>query len=174
MTMKLKGRNALVTGASRGIGRACAVELAREGANVAINFRSHPEEAEQVAAEVRAAGSKALLVPADVSDQIAVDQMVAKTAAELGSLDLFVSNAAYSDRELMMVNLDLLDTFDARQFPPRQLNFVLYNPTAEARFATITIPSAPGAKVHWSRDGKAIAETLIVPGRAILRMVADF
>src|SRR5438128_422689 len=82
--------------------------------------------------------------------------------------------SAVSDRELMMVNLDLLDTFDARQFPPRQLNFVLYNPTAEARFATITIPSAPGAKVHWSRDGKAIAETLIVPGRAILRMVADF
>ena len=87
---------------------------------------------------------------------------------------MFEALGRVSDRELMMVNLDLLDTFDARQFPPRQLNFVLYNPTAEARFATITIPSAPGAKVHWSRDGKAIAETLIVPGRAILRMVADF
>jgi len=100
--MKFKGRNALVTGASRGIGRACAVELAREGANVAINFRSHPEEAEEVAREVRAAGAKALLVQADVADQKAVEQMVAKTATDFGSLDLFVSNAAYSDRELML------------------------------------------------------------------------
>src|ERR1700733_8854663 len=100
--MKFKRRNALVTGASRGIGRACAVELAREGANVAINFRSHPEEAEEVAREIRAAGAKALLVQADVADQKAVEQMVARTASELGSLDLFVSNAAYSDRELML------------------------------------------------------------------------
>ncbi len=100
--MKFKGRNALVTGSSRGIGRACAVELAREGANVAINFRSHPEEAEEVAREVRAAGAKALLVQADVADQKAVEQMVAKTASEFGGLDLFVSNAAYSDRELML------------------------------------------------------------------------
>jgi glucose 1-dehydrogenase len=100
--MKFKGRNALVTGASRGIGRACAVELAREGANVAINFRSHPEEAEEVAREIRATGAKALLVQADVADQKAVEQMVARTAGEFGSLDLFVSNAAYSDRELML------------------------------------------------------------------------
>jgi len=100
--MKFKGRNALVTGASRGIGRACAVELAREGANVAINFRSHPEEAEEVAREIRAAGAKALLVQADVADQKAVEQMVASAASEFGSLDFFVSNAAYSDRELML------------------------------------------------------------------------
>ena len=100
--MKFKGRNALVTGGSRGIGRACAIELAREGANVAINFRSHPEEAEEVAREIRAAGAKALLVQADVADQKAVEEMVARTASDLGSLDLFVSNAAYSDRELML------------------------------------------------------------------------
>jgi len=100
--MKFKGRNALVTGGSRGIGRACALELAREGANVAINFRSHPEEAEEVAREIRAAGAKALLVQADVADQRAVEEMVARTASDLGSLDLFVSNAAYSDRELML------------------------------------------------------------------------
>jgi glucose 1-dehydrogenase len=105
--MKFKGRNALVTGASRGIGRACAVELAREGANVVINFRSHPEEAEEVAREIRAAGAKALLVQADVADQEAVEQMVARAASEFGSLDFFVSNAAYSDRELMLnANMD--------------------------------------------------------------------
>jgi glucose 1-dehydrogenase len=100
--MKLKGRNALVTGASRGIGRACAIELARQGANVGINFRSHPEEAEEVAKEVRAAGAKALLLQADVADLKSVEQMVAKMATELGSVDFFVSNAAYSDRQLML------------------------------------------------------------------------
>jgi glucose 1-dehydrogenase len=100
--MKLTGRNALVTGASRGIGRACAVELARQGANVGINFRSHPEEAEEVAKEVRAAGAKAILLRADVADLKSVEEMVAKMAAELGSVDFFVSNAAYSDRQLML------------------------------------------------------------------------
>ena len=100
--MSFEGRNALVTGASRGIGRACAIELARRGANVAINFRSHPEEAEEVAREVRAAGRKALALQADVADQGAVEEMVARTVAEFGSLDHFVSNAAYSDRQLMV------------------------------------------------------------------------
>jgi glucose 1-dehydrogenase len=100
--MKLKGRSALVTGASRGIGRACAIELAKQGATVGINFRSHPEEAEEVAKEVRAAGGKAVLLKADVADIKAVDEMVAKMAADLGSVDLFVSNAAYSDRQLML------------------------------------------------------------------------
>jgi len=87
---------------------------------------------------------------------------------------MFEPLARVSDRELMMVNLDLLDTFDAKQFPSRHLNFVLYNPTAEARSATITIPSVQGTKVRWSSDGKPVAETLNLPGRAILRLMADF
>ena len=104
--MKLEGRNALVTGASRGIGRACAIQLAREGANVAVNYRSHPDEAAEVAREVEELGRSTLLLRADVADQSAVEEMVAQTAAELGGLDLFVSNAAYSDRD-MMVEVDM-------------------------------------------------------------------
>ena len=100
--MNLKGRNALVTGASRGIGRGCAEELARAGANVAINYFSHREEAEEVAAVVRKAGGKALLVQGDVSNRERVEEMVAETASEFGSVDLFVSNAVYSDRQLMI------------------------------------------------------------------------
>ena len=100
--MKFEGRNALVTGASMGIGRATAVELARGGANVAINYRSHSDLAEQAADDVRRLGRKALLVRADVSDQAAVEDIVARTAAEFGSLDLFVSNAVYSDRQFMV------------------------------------------------------------------------
>ena len=100
--MKFEGRNALVTGASMGIGRATAVELARGGANVAINYRSHSDLAEEAADDVRRLGRKALLVRADVSDQAAVEDIVARTTAEFGSVDLFVSNAVYSDRQFMV------------------------------------------------------------------------
>lgn len=100
--MKFAGRTALITGASRGIGRGVAIELAQEGANVGINFRSHPDEAAEVAAAVEATGQKALLLQADVSDQAAVESMVQKVVDEFGRLDMFVSNAAYSDRELMI------------------------------------------------------------------------
>lgn len=100
--MKFAGRNALVTGASLGIGRAVVIELARQGANVTINFRSHREQAEEVKAEVEKLGRKALLIQADVSDQKAVEDMVAQTVRTFGSLDHFVSNAVYSDRQLMI------------------------------------------------------------------------
>ena len=100
--MDLKGRNALVTGASRGIGKGCAIEMARAGANVAINYFSHADEAEAVAEEIRSFGGKALALQGDVSNQQRVEEMVAETAAAFGSLDLFVSNAVYSDRQLML------------------------------------------------------------------------
>lgn len=100
--MKLEGRHALVTGASRGIGRGCALELARAGADVAINYRSHSEEAREVAWEIESLGRRAILLQADVAEQAAVEEMVARTAAEFGSLDLFVSNATYNDREPMV------------------------------------------------------------------------
>ena len=100
--MKLKNRNILITGASRGIGAGCATELAAEGANIAINYRSQKAEAEKVAAEVHKHGGRSLLLPADVSDQKAVEAMVAATVKEFGRLDGFISNAVYSDRQLMV------------------------------------------------------------------------
>ena len=84
--MKLEGQNALVTGSSRGIGRGCAIEMAKEGANVAINYRSHPEEAEEAAEEARSFGVKAITIQADVSDQESVEAAVAKVVEEFGSL----------------------------------------------------------------------------------------
>ena len=104
--MKLEGKNALVTGSSRGIGKGCALEMAKAGANVAINYYSHPDEAEQVAAEIRSLGRKSLVLQGDVSEQATVESMISRSAEEFGSLNLFVSNAVYSDPELM-VDADL-------------------------------------------------------------------
>jgi glucose 1-dehydrogenase len=96
---KLAGKVALVTGASSGIGRAAAVALAQEGADVALNYLTLPEGAEQAAEQIRALGRRALLCPVDLADQPAVETMVQRVAAELGRLDILTSAAVYSDRE---------------------------------------------------------------------------
>ena len=80
--MDLKGRNVLVTGASRGIGRGCAEELGKAGANVAINYYSHQGEAEEVADIVRRSGGRAITLQGDVSSRERVEEMVAQTATE--------------------------------------------------------------------------------------------
>ncbi len=95
----LKGSVALVTGGSLGIGRATCVALARAGAQVAVNYFRHKDEAEQVVQAVRDSGSQAFACQADVSDQRAVEDLVAQVVNHFGKLDIAVGNAAYSDRE---------------------------------------------------------------------------
>ena len=99
MNINLDGKVALISGASRGIGRGIALRMGRSGAKVAVNYRTHPDEAEEVAAEIRDVGSDALVHGADVSDRDAVDAMVAATVERFGRLDIVVSNAYYSKRE---------------------------------------------------------------------------
>lgn len=99
MAKVLAGKVGLVTGASSGIGKATAIAMAEQGADVAINYYSNQVEAEKTAAAVRALGQKATLHKVDVSDPDAVEQMVADLVRELGRLDLFVSSAVYSSRE---------------------------------------------------------------------------
>jgi len=99
MAGSLAGKVALVTGASSGIGQATVVALARAGADVAVNYNSNDAAAEQTAAEVRRLGRNVTLHKVDVSDQPAVDRMVADAVARLGRLDVFVSSAVYSSRE---------------------------------------------------------------------------
>ncbi|MCC6213481.1 MAG: SDR family NAD(P)-dependent oxidoreductase [Polyangiaceae bacterium] len=88
-------RVAWITGAGTGIGRACAVELARRGASVAVSGRREAE-LERVAAEVRATGARALVVPCDVTREEQVVAAVARAGAELGRLDVVIANAGFS------------------------------------------------------------------------------
>jgi glucose 1-dehydrogenase len=97
--MKLSGKVALVTGASAGIGRASALALAREGADVALNYFGYDESAEKAAAQIRGLGRRALLLPVDISEQDAVEALVSKSVAELGRIDILVTAAVFSDRE---------------------------------------------------------------------------
>jgi 3-oxoacyl-[acyl-carrier protein] reductase len=90
----LKGRTALVTGASRGIGASVARNLASRGADIAINYHSKGPRAEEVAADVRALGRKALLVQADITNTDDVAHMVETLRREYGRLDLLVLNAS--------------------------------------------------------------------------------
>jgi 3-oxoacyl-[acyl-carrier protein] reductase len=91
---KLQGRTALVTGASRNIGRAIALAFAAEGADLVLNTRVNAEELEAVAAECRKAGVRVVTALADVADPAAVESMVARGLGELGAIDVLVCNAA--------------------------------------------------------------------------------
>src|SRR5690242_8334432 len=95
----LTGRVAVVTGASRGIGKALALRLAREGADVVVAAKSEqsteklPGSIHETAAEIRALGRRALAVATDVRDEDAIRNMVERTISELGRLDILVNNA---------------------------------------------------------------------------------
>src|SRR5207247_3468075 len=92
--MKLQGKNALITGASSGIGQAIAVRFAEEGASVAINYRSGADQAEETRALAQKAnpGGKHFTVQADVSREDQVQAMFAKTLEAFGSQDVLVNN----------------------------------------------------------------------------------
>ena len=102
--MKLAGKVALVTGASAGIGRTTALALAREGADVAVNYLTFGEEAERLAREIAGLGRRAMLLPVDVSDQAAVEAMVERTVRELGRLDILINDRLIARGEAVVVN----------------------------------------------------------------------
>lgn len=93
INQEFSGRTALVTGGSRGIGRACAEMLARHGASVAVNFRADADSAQEVIDVVSAAGQRAIAVQADVSDEAQVKSMIETVEQELGAVDLLINNA---------------------------------------------------------------------------------
>ena len=93
MTKILLGKTALVTGGSRGIGRAVALRLASDGACVAVNYRNDKAAADAVVAEIEAAGGKAFVLCADISSLAAIEAMFAAFDAKADGLDILINNA---------------------------------------------------------------------------------
>ena len=91
--IRLKGEVAIVTGSSRGIGRAVALAFAREGADVIVNYSSSVKEAEKVAEEIRELGRRSIVIKADVSDKAAVEKMASEVIKQFGKIDILVNNA---------------------------------------------------------------------------------
>ena len=107
----LKGQKALVTGANSGIGKAVAIGLGQAGADVVVNYVTHPETAQEVVQEIERAGSRAIAVQADVSKEDQVVGMFNKMMQEFGTIDILVSNAGLQrDAALTAMTVDMWNT----------------------------------------------------------------
>ncbi|MBQ5832055.1 MAG: 3-oxoacyl-[Selenomonadales bacterium] len=100
--MQLEGKVALVTGASRGIGRAVAIRLAKSGAKIAVNYAGNQAAAEEVKQIIEQNGGEAILVQADISNAESVDAMVAAVMEAFGRIDILVNNAGITRDTLLM------------------------------------------------------------------------
>ncbi|MDF0725220.1 3-oxoacyl-[acyl-carrier-protein] reductase [Cytobacillus sp. S13-E01] len=127
----LNGKVALVTGASRGIGRAIAIELARQGASVAVNYSGSEAKAIEVVAEIKALGKEAIAVQADVGNAESVGAMTKEVIATFGTLDILVNNAGITRDNLLMrmkeeewddvININLKGVFNCTKAVTRQM-----------------------------------------------------
>jgi 3-oxoacyl-[acyl-carrier protein] reductase len=129
--MNLEGKAALVTGASRGIGREIALELARNGANVAVNFSGSEAKANEVVDEIKKLGKDAFAIKCDVSNSEEVATMVKETIDRFGKLDILVNNAGITRDNLLMrmkedewddvININLKGVFLCTKAVSRQM-----------------------------------------------------
>jgi 3-oxoacyl-[acyl-carrier protein] reductase len=106
--VKFSGQTALVTGASRGLGRAIAARLASEGAAVAVNYKTRADEADRLVQEIRASGGKAFAIGADIADAARIEPLFEAAERELGPVSILVNNAGTAYRAT-------LDDFDPTQ-----------------------------------------------------------
>ncbi|MFS0751880.1 3-oxoacyl-[acyl-carrier-protein] reductase [Oceanobacillus sp. 1P07AA] len=98
----LQGKNAIVTGASRGIGKSIALELAKQGANVVVNYAGSEAKAEEVVQEVIGLGVRSFKIQADISKESEVKEMMKSVTNEFGSIDILVNNAGITKDNLLM------------------------------------------------------------------------
>lgn len=128
---RLQGCTAVVTGASRGIGRAIALKFAAEGAAVAVNYHGSKERAEAVKAQIEEEGGTAFLFPCNVADFSACESFLKAVAEQMGRLDILVNNAGITRDGLLMrmseedydavLNTNLKGTFNCIRFAARQM-----------------------------------------------------
>jgi 3-oxoacyl-[acyl-carrier protein] reductase len=129
--MNLEGKTALVTGASRGIGREIALELARQGANVAVNYAGSEAKANEVTDEIKAMGRDAFAIQCNVAESDSVQAMIKETISHFGSLDILVNNAGITRDNLLMrmkedewdevININLKGVFLCTKAVSRQM-----------------------------------------------------
>ncbi len=100
--MRLKGKKAIVTGGSRGIGKSVALAFAAQGADVLVNFHSNDAAAKETVAEIEKLGQKGLAVKADVADHASAKNMVDRCVEELGGIDILVNNAGVSKPSMLL------------------------------------------------------------------------
>lgn len=194
--MAQQRRVALVTGSSRGIGRAIALDLAQQGADIIVNFRSKEDRAQKVAMEIRQKGGNAALIKADVTEEAQVRSMVEQSLEEFGRIDILVNNAAVhrggkvqllstKDWDLV-INTALKGTFNCcRYVVPAMID------QGWGRIINISSPSGdhgyPGDTAYGSAKagligftkslakelaGKEITANVVIPGLIITEMTA--
>jgi 3-oxoacyl-[acyl-carrier protein] reductase len=103
--MRLKGRSALVTGSSRGVGRAIALAYGKQGAKVTVNYTSSEGAANEVVEQIKAMGSEAIAVKADVASKAEAETLVEETVKAFGGIDILVNNAGFT-RPAMMLKME--------------------------------------------------------------------
>ena len=98
----LKGKSAIITGSSRGIGKAIAIKFAKEGANIVINYRNNEEDALKVKEELEQLGVKTLIVKADISDLKQAENLIKQAKKEFGQVDILINNAGITKDNLII------------------------------------------------------------------------
>ena len=175
--MNLTGKNALVTGGSRGIGKAVCLELARQGANVAVNYAGRAQAAEEVAAACRELGVEAFAVQADVADAAAVDAMVKEVAARFGRVDILVNNAGITRDKLALQMKE--EDFDAVLDTNLKGAFLcmkaVYRPMMKQRYGRIiNISSVAGLRGNAGQANYAASKAgLIGMSKSIAKELAS-
>lgn len=157
----MQGKVAIVTGAGKGIGRACALMLARAGADVAIAARTQ-SDIDAVAAEIRTMGRRAIAVPCDVTVEAALDDLVARTCAELGKITTLVNNAGGTgpNDPRTMSGAEFTDALIWNVVPAYVLTQKVVAPMCEAgggSIINISSVAARCAQKHFSAYGAAKA-----------------
>lgn len=127
----LTGKTAVITGASRGIGKAVAMKFAKEGAQIAINYNGSKEKAEEVKKEIEALGVKAEVYQCNVSDYAACEEFLKQVVKDFGRIDILVNNAGITKDNLLMkmseedfdkvIEVNLKGTFNCIRFVSRQM-----------------------------------------------------